>query len=452
MEKFCISLDWLQTFCHCEPIQEGSYSARNYTFCVKKENHETAQFKDIFTVLYQSHPAATIQQTPRTNVMNPRSTCVKLSNRILYSERYIDVLYAIQEALKMTYKGITRIDICYDCNVLHDGRNVERFIRQFVSAEPLQQGHIIRNGSTRFQLHGTRGKNSVASLNSIRWGSPCSKIGAYCYDKTIELLEVKDKPWIREYWKENGLEYYIDENRYNSLTPKEKQHKIENEGMSDLVKKSVWRFEISIKSQGTDILNMSSGELFRLSPKYLEHAAQIVKLFHIYAGKVFDFRINTGQKKVRNYHKLQLFENTPIITSKPYYWSHSADTGRMEKICYNKLQKLAREYVDLAEPRRSALQSAMDFLLELQGKKTQTLHQQQYTQYLNNLYAYKHIDHEDRLYFGAMEAAAQARRTIDADELYNLFYYTPPITEEESYNLYQESIQSKNITPPDYIW
>ena len=105
MEKYCISIDWLQTFCHAEPIKEGSYEARNYRFSVKKESHETAQFKDVYTVYYQSHPAATIQQTPRTSVIHPKATCVKIANRALYCERYIDMLYAIQEALQMVYKG-----------------------------------------------------------------------------------------------------------------------------------------------------------------------------------------------------------------------------------------------------------------------------------------------------------------------------------------------------------
>ena len=120
MEKYCISIDWLQTFCHAAPIIEGSYTSRGYNFTVKRENHETAQFKNIFTVYYKSHPAATIQQTPRTSVIHPRATCVKLSNRILYCGQYINILYAIQEALSMNYKGITRLDICYDCNALHD--------------------------------------------------------------------------------------------------------------------------------------------------------------------------------------------------------------------------------------------------------------------------------------------------------------------------------------------
>lgn len=348
----------------------------------------------------------------------------------------------------MTYKGITRLDLCYDCNSLHDGRNVERFIRQFVSTEPMTAGHIIRNGSSRFQLHGTRKNTSVATLNSIRWGSPNSRISAYCYNKTLELTEVKDKPWIRKMWEENGLEYDIDTLTLNTLTPRQRNKKQENDTLREYVKKSVWRFEISIKSQGMDVLNMSTAEIFRLSPRYLEHAPQIAKLFHIYAAKVFDFRINTGQKQIRNYHKLQLFENSPEITSKPFYWSRSADTGRMEKICFNKLQKLSREYVDLAEPRRLGLLSAMEFLQELQGKKTQTVRLQRYTQYLNTLYAQKFIAHEDLLYFGAMETAAQARREIHSDSLYELIF-EPPISEAE-YLAFRERIP--DLTPDEYIW
>lgn len=453
MEKYCISIDWLQTFCHGESIQEGSYEARNYRFAVKKENYETAQFKDIYTVYYQSHPAATIQQAPRTSVIHPRATCVKLANRVLYCEQYINMLYAIQEALSLTYKGITRLDICYDCNYLHDKRNVERFIRQFISVEPMEKGHIIRNGSSRFQLHGTRKSTSVATLNSIRWGSPSAKIGAYCYDKTLELIEVKDKPWIRKMWKDNGLDYDISEYDIANMTIKERNKKTEQEGMSEYVKKKVWRFEISIKCQGMDILNMSTAEIFRLSPKYLEHYKQIEKIFHIYAAKVFDFRINTGQKRIRNYHKMQIFESAPVITSKPYYWSRAADTGRMEKICYNKLQKLSQEYVDLAEPRRAALQAAMDFLQELQGKKASTVRLLHYTQYLNNLMSYKHINHEDMIYFGAMEKARLAKKEIHVDYLYETIYEYPPITEKECLEHCGIPIPEYiSMTPPEYIW
>lgn len=393
MEKYCISVDWLQTYCLGNEIVSGRYSDDEFNFDVQLKNTETAQFKRLYTVKSQDMEIATIQQEPRTTVINKRATLIKLSNRVLYSQLYIKMLYSLQRVLKLTYKGITRLDICYDCNKFSEGRSVPRFIKNFVQLPMGEKGSIYRRGSDRFAAYGNKSRTSDSKITSIRFGSEKSRIGAYMYDKTIELREVKDKPWIREMWAENGL------------ISDDKQH--------------VWRSEISIKCEGMDVLNMSSGELFKLAPVYLEHYKSIEKLFHIYAGKVFDFRICNGQKNKKNYDVLKLFECDCDITSKPYYVSKSADTGRMEKICYNKLQSLSREYVDLSEQRRVGLITAMDFLQELSGLKSRTLHLKHYEQYLNNFYAKKYIDFDDRLYLYAMEAVREQKIDVDPHELYN---------------------------------
>lgn len=442
MENFCISVDWLQTFCLGEPLENGTYEHEGAVFTVTRENYETPQFTRVLTVQYQRIHFATIQQQPRTSVINRRATLVKLENRFLYSQGYIDLLYKLQAALNLIYKGITRLDLAYDCNHLRDGRNVERFIKQFITAEAGTVGHIVRKGSARFSLHGTRKQTSAAKFNSIRFGSPRNKIQAYCYDKTLELAEVKDKPWIRKMWEENGLRYFVDRDRLSGMSKEEYARRLENEGFSDYVGDRVWRFEISISSQGQDILNMSTGELFRLSPKYLEHYENIRKLFYIYAEKVFNFRINTGQKNIRNYPRLQIFEETPAITSKPFYVNRDADTGRMEKICYNKLRRLSEEYTDLAEYRRQALLGAMEFLQELSGKKSATVRLERYIHYLDELKGHKFIAEDDLLYFAAMDRLAEKKRDFDADELYYLFKYYKPIDPDD----FQPD------TPPDYIW
>lgn len=442
MENFCISVDWLQTFCLGSSITEGEYASPSYLFKVKKQDQETQLFKSVYSVKIGSIEVATILQDPRTEVINKRATCVKLSNRVLYSMRYIEMLYDLQAALHLQYKGITRLDICYDCNALHDGRNVERFIRDYVTHEPFTKGHIIRRGSCAFTLHGSRKATSVARFQSIRFGSPKCRIGAYCYNKTQELIEVKDKPWIRQMWKENGLEYYIDEHRLNQLTPQQKEKEIQENTLSDYVKKSVWRFEISIKSEGMDILNISTAELFHLSPRYLEHADRIRELFFIYAAKVFDFRINTGQKLTRHYPKLQIFEQQQQVTCKPYYFSRAADTGRMEKICYNKLVKLSEEYTDLSEPRRIGLQNALEFLLELHGIKSQKLAAERYTTYLKSLKGKRFTAQDTLEYFSVLEKLADTRRQIDTECLYDLFF-PDPITAAEVQKILQET------PPPD---
>lgn len=448
---FCISVDWLQTFCHGNPISEGTYQSGTYTFQVKETEGETQLFKRRYLVYCNKMQVATILQEPRNKVINAKATCVKLENRVLYSQKYIELLYSLQDALSLLYKGITRIDLCFDCNELYGGRNVERFIRQFVSSEPLTKGHIIRRGSSLFTVHGAKKATSVAKLTSIRWGSPKSDIGAYCYNKTLELMEIKDKPWIRETWERNGL---VSETAIFNETKKQKQKMVEENGLSDYCKKSVWRFEISIKSGGQDVLNMSKSQIFRLSPQYLKSQPNIEKLFYIYAQKVFDFRINDGVKNIRNYKKMVLFPIREEITAKPVHISRNADTGRTEKICYNLLDKLSNTYTDLAEVHRNSLQNTMNFLMELQGKKSMSAKKEEYINYLDTLKTNKFLQYEDARYLAAVAVASERQKEIkdlDTEFLYLACYGGTPMSLQEVLNL-QENAPIPDTTPPEYIW
>jgi hypothetical protein len=399
MEKYCISIDWLQVCCTCNEIIEGEYNTANYTLNVSLTSTQTAMFQDLHKVTIRGIEVANIQSKPRSPKLNSKLVLIKIDNRVLYSTKYIELLYEIMGALKCKYKGITRLDLCYDCNKYTNGRSPSRFINQFISKEAGTLGYVYRKGSDKFAAYGSKSRTSNAKITSIRFGSEKSKIGAYIYDKTIELQEVKDKPWIREMWKKNGL------------VSNEKTH--------------VFRSEISIKSQGMDILNMSTGELFRLSPQYLEHYDRIVKLFHFYAKKYFDFRINTGQSLKENYKHLYLFECDCDITCKPIYISKSADTGRMEKICYNKLQRLTETYTDQAESVRNALVCAMDFLQHLSGLKLGISEREHYKRYLDTLKGHYFTDWHDLAYLAVIEESRKARIELDAEMVYRELQNAP---------------------------
>lgn len=366
------------------------------TFLVQLQGYETPQFKYVYKVLVNNLEYATIQQCPRTSVINQKATIVKLSNRVLYSTKYIEILYALQSALGLTYKGITRIDICYDCNKFFNGRSIPRFLKTYIEKEMGEVGSIYRRGSDLFTAHGSKSQTSTSKITSMRFGSEKNRIGAYIYDKTLEMKEVKEKPWIRETWEQNGLV------------------------STDTV--HVWRSEISIKCEGTDILNMNTGQLFRLSPMYLEHADSIKKLFHIYAAKVFDFRICNGQKLKRNYDRVKLFECAQNITSKPFYVSKSADTGRIEKMCYNRLKILSEKYTDLSEQYRTSLSASMRFLAELSGKKQSIAKQLQIEAYLNELRGHKFLEQEDILYFSTLREIHNRQEDIIPDAVYSQIY------------------------------
>lgn len=446
MEKYCINVDWLETYCHAHPIKAGEYNSRGYKFTVKDEETGTGTFEKLYSVVLHGRQCATIQQVPRIRKMNPLTTLVKLSNRVLYSEQYIQVLYAIHEAFRMHYKGITRLDLCYDCNKFHGGRNPERFIRQYVTSEVGTPQHMYRANSSIFHLVGNKRSSSAVSMQSIRWGSCKSNVGVYLYNKTLELLEVKDKPWIRETWAKNGLESVTEDYELSKLSPKLRKKTVECHGLLKYVSTPVWRMEISIKAKGKDIIDMRTGELFQLSPRYLESQPNIERLFYIYAKKYCDFRVAKKAKRLRDYDKIELFECTQETTAKPLQISIFHDTGRSEKVCFNKLRRLSEEYSDIASGMSKAIGDTMRFIQMLSGVKHSTIEAQRYATAISNLKGRKWIESESMEYIDAVRVVWEAKQEIHAEYLYDSFVldclpYPEP---------YWETIP--DATPPEYTW
>lgn len=403
MENYCVSVDWLQVYClttdELVESEDYSYCANNEAFNLHLSANHPPMFAQLWEVKHRGSgmKVATMQTCPRSPKLNQRMCLLRLENRVLYSTTYVHLLYSIMSAMKLIYKGITRIDICYDCNKYAGGRSPMRFINQFLTREEYQDGYIYLNGIKMFAAYGTKSRSSSSKVTSIAFGSDKSKIRSYIYDKSKELSEVKDKPWIREYWEANNL--------------------ISND------KEHVFRSEISIKAEGTDLLNMSTGELFRLDPKFLVHRDSIEKLFHFYARKYFDFRIKRSQKLRRNFDKLYLFEcKTQSDTCKPIYINKSADTGRMEKICLNKIEKLSSEYSDLGEHYRASLEVAMKFLLEVSGVKRAIVEQRIREQYLNNLKGYKRMDSDSLAYLLVVENCRQLKIEAETSNYFDCSY------------------------------
>jgi len=403
MEKYCISIDWLQVYClrsdELEATNDYHYEGLHSRYKLVSECIETSMFRDVFKVFQESSGmcVAKMLLNPRSGKLNPRMCLVKLENRVLYSSQYIQVLYDIIGSLNLVYKGITRIDVCYDCIRYKGGRSPLRFINSFLSKSVDQVGYIYLNRIKEFTAHGSKDRTSSSKVTSIKFGSGKSRITSYIYDKSKELSEVKDKPWIRDFWEMNGI------------VPDEKHH--------------VFRSEISIKAEGTDLLHMSTGELFKLSPWFLEHRDSIEKVFHYYAKKYFDFRINTGQKNTRYFENLELFEcNVVCETIKPAHISKSADTGRMERICVNKLKRLAEEYSDLADYYRRPLEVAIRFISEVAGVKESIVKKQAESMYLASLRGKRWCSADVLAYLSCVDACHRLKEDVSSEALYHQFW------------------------------
>lgn len=423
MEKYCISVDWLQLYCICNFLTGVRDSIVTEAECKRiymvREDISTALWTEVYGVYRGKLKVAVLCRAPRSSAMDSKGCTLKLENRILYSKEWLPILRSILADLQLQYKGITRIDLCYDCNKLAGGRSVGKFLFDYATAAPYQEGHIVRVGSRRFAFHGIRNRGGAMEVNSMRWGSQGSDIGAYCYNKSLEMIEVKEKPWILDKWEANGLINEWDMGAWNKLPDARKRFEIEDGKSADYVHTPVWRFEISVKSHAKDLLSIDTGELFQLSLDYIEQQGAIERLFYVYAAKAFHFRMSTGQKTIREYPDLQIFEQNVKVSECHHFVSRFLDSGRTEKVCYNVLKRMIETYSDLSSAQMNSLQSAMDFLLSVSGKKVAAIRLIRQAQLLNNLRARRFVAFDDALYLGSVEAARVAKRNLSIDPHYS---------------------------------
>lgn len=406
MEKYCISVDWLQVCCYSNNLAfllNNDYYNKvdSLPYWLELQPLETRNFARFIRVHTKVgndwRYCADILAVPRSTMLNSNIVLVKIHNRFLYSQNYIRLLYNICATFKLSIKGLTRLDLCYDCNNFHGGLKPHKFIKEFVTAEFDSPRYIYKVGAKSFRVYGGKSVSSATKFSGIEFGSGKSSKRCYIYDKTRELQEVKDKPWIRQYWQENGL------------ISDEKTH--------------VYRAEISIKCDGMDLLNMSTGELFKLSPEYLKSQPAIEKLFHFYAARMFRFHRKGKHTRVRDYDRIELFENSPIITCKPQKVCVNADTGRTEKICVSTLSKLSCQYSDLAQEYSSALSRCITFLSEVAGIKCA---KEKLAKEIQGIEAFKGIQFKEQgyiEYFALVEALGNVR--------YSYAYQNPDVDNVE---------------------
>lgn len=392
---YCISVDWLEVCCYGGAIEEGVIIVNGLRYQVVDEQKSTRVFRKLYKVVHRGLDYFYIQQEPISSALKKGLTLVKVSNRVLYSEKYIPLLLDLLNALHFRYKGVSRLDIAYDCNYFYDGRSPKKFIHDYI-CKPLEcKGGIYLANVKKHVAFFEKSISSNTRYSYIKFGMGTGGRSAYIYDKSTELREVKDKPWIRTMWADNGL--------------------IDNDDIH------VWRAEISIKAQGKQLLNLDTGQLFALHPSFLDTYEKICKIFHFYASKAFDFRINQGQKNRRNFPPLRLFDTSIAVTCVPKKISISADTGRSEKVCRNTLERVSRTYIDLSDSVRHSLSAAIEFMSNLSAIKAARYGQEQYKQYLDVFASCKFIREEDIAYFHALEEARVAKEELSVEEFYDRY-------------------------------
>lgn len=307
---YAINVDWLQLYCHDAntenlAVQYNGISA----FEFRLEPHGTRHFKELWKVVNcDGDDYAIIQRVPHSSIISSDGAVIQLCNRELYKPYFASEFIMFLASHKFTYKSISRLDVCFDSNVLRNGLKHSTFIKR------LMQGVYLKNNQSKVQWH----FDSIANVgkpmecNSCKFGSQSSSVSTKMYNKTLELKECKNKPYIVENWGYNGLD----------------------------TEKDVWRIEISIKSDATNTIRTSTGEVFRLSPDSLHLKSMVQDIFFSYASKYFSFKRNDGTKNKTRMKGVEIFPRDRKLTMHPVRITYEKDSTRADRIFVKKLHSL----------------------------------------------------------------------------------------------------------------
>lgn len=305
----CVNLDWLEVYVlediHLYPCNAEFF--RHQGWEVRERDYGTRVYKEMFT-LYDIHgePFLEIRREPFSNkgrdggFFQQESAHLRFPNFSCYRPGCIDLLREFLVRYNYTFRKIYRLDICLDFTQFDKGDDPCKFVHRYMRGvySKVNQANLAAHGSDQW---------SGRVWSSLSWGKPKSMVSTKMYNKSLELAQVKDKPYIRQAWFESGL---IDDPI--NMTKRCKD--------GTLIKPDVWRVEFSIKSsaQRWFVIEKQTGKKGKLGMPHTldvyDTPAKLLTVFASLAQHYFHFKYyDENQRKDRCKDKV-LFDFSPLDT------------------------------------------------------------------------------------------------------------------------------------------
>lgn len=236
-EKFlkrCINVDWLECYCLESQPRDAHYFA-SLGFDVQERDYGTRLYKEMFTVFVEGQPFVEVRRAPSSSgsataskFFDPRACHIRLCNRTCYCNNAGELMRDFLDAHGYVFMNLCKIDLAMDFEKFDSGDVPAKFLERYL------KGRYSKVNQCNLSVHG-KDEWDGRLYNSVSWGSKSSPVFTRFYDKTMELKEAKDKPYIRQAWASCGL---VDD--FIQLT------KVGEDGV--VYKPRIWRLEFSISS------------------------------------------------------------------------------------------------------------------------------------------------------------------------------------------------------------
>jgi len=311
------TLDWLELCVHGTalladelPVFESPYE----DYSLHKCEMQTSLMKRVITIVKSKRTVATVLCEPRS-LMDGDVAFIKVSNETLYSGEFKVVLKAFL-SLGYVIGNITRLDLACDSRNpegLCVARGWADLWADFVA------GRLRCKYHKRYRVFGDQSRG----INSISWSTPTSAVGLKSYDKTLELF-AHDKPYIREWWEQQGFRAKRDE-----------WH--------------VWRMEVSVRVLGATLVD-DDGVVIDLSKYVFDYSVAFIRrMFFYYFRRFWFYYVDGNDTK-----QLPLLVDDSIQPAYRIPQRQFVNSGRTQLVLANHLRTLLSSY-DLSGNDKDAL-------------------------------------------------------------------------------------------------
>lgn len=307
-----ICLDWFQFSGFAD---FSSLPHENEYLRVNVQNYSTRHFKHVAEIedIRQNKKVGVVAWGPHSAALPKNMVLVKIANFLLYQPYLKQYVFDLLELLKIEFNNLTRVDICRDFQFL-DYRKLppQSFIKNFLKEK------YIKTRRSKGQVYFNNGGG--LNFQYIKFGSAKSRVCSYIYNKTIELNEVENKPYIRELWKKNGI----------------------NESVSD-----VWRCEFRLQNFDFLLTDRETGEQISYNGNVsglnsLDIIDNFSDLFKALCNHYLEFKIQSNDTNTTRKKTFYIFKDCHNFQFNKVY-NDQPESGRSEKIFIKKLWQLNNE-------------------------------------------------------------------------------------------------------------
>ena len=336
--KATYNVDWVECYCVEQDFFGTPDYYRNLGYIVKEHDYGTRMYKQVFDVFAPNNrPLYHITRDPYSvrgrekGGIFPIGAChIKVQNNLLYNDDWCVELLAFLIDNHYEFKCISRIDLCCDLQQFADGTLPKTLVAGYFA------GKYHKVNQPNFTAHGVDNEYGLKIYNSVSWGSKNSSVSSIIYNKSKELKEVKDKPYIRDQWTQAGFD----------------------------PKKTTWRIELKIKSDGRRLLNKESGEIQELRLTDFDTKSKVKAQFLKYAQHYFRWKNAKNGVKKKNCNDKKLFDDLPLDNWAPYRSLGEDGAKRSDRIAVGYLQTFRERAVSFSGEEQEALNKAISIILQ----------------------------------------------------------------------------------------